>query len=198
VEQLLSASDRARGNTIVARGQIDGVRCDDTLIDTGASCNFVRRSWAERVKLPMTPLKEPVIVTLADKRTAVSKYEVRVDRLCVHGSAAACTLLVMDELSNEVIVGLTWQRATGITITPGNPYDKLNGQPVRSLPSTRPIESSSTSSEKAAEWPRDKPIRLSAASVVLTGFQPTESRSRLGLSTAGRLVQAVPTFFRCK
>ena len=50
----------------------------------------------------------------------------------VHGSEAACTLLVMDELSNDVIVGLSWQRAAGLTITPGHPHDLLNGQPVRS------------------------------------------------------------------
>ena len=130
---LLSASNEAsRRNTIVARGQIDGVQCVDMLIDTGASCSFVRRSWAESVKLPMTLLAKRVTVTLADRRTAVSTHEVRVGSMCVHGSKAACTLLVMDELSNDVIVGLSWQRAARLAITPGHPYDLLNGQPVRS------------------------------------------------------------------
>ena len=72
---LLSASNEAsRRNTIVARGQIDGVQCVDMLIDTGASCSFVRRSWAESVKLPMTLLAKRVTVTLADRRTAVSTH----------------------------------------------------------------------------------------------------------------------------
>jgi len=107
------------------------VRCDDMLIDCGASTCFVRRSWAEAARLPMTPLKEQVNVTLADRRTVVSTHAARVDSMRVHGSEARCTLLVMDELSNEVIVGLDWQRSTHLTITPGNEYDLLNGQPVQ-------------------------------------------------------------------
>ena len=82
------------------------------LIDCGASTCFVRRSWAEAARLPMTPLKEQVNVTLADRRTVVSTHAARVDSMRVHGSEAPCTLLVMDELSNEVIVGLDWQRTT--------------------------------------------------------------------------------------
>ena len=113
----------------MARGQMDGVWCDDMLIDT-ASCSFVRRSWAQSVQLTMSPLSERVTVTLADRRTAVSTHEVKLKRMAVHGSVAPCTLLVMDELSNDVIVGLNLQRATGLTITPGNQIDKLNGQPV--------------------------------------------------------------------
>ena len=42
-----AASAQARVSTIVARGQIDGVQCVDMLIDTGASCCFIRRSCAE-------------------------------------------------------------------------------------------------------------------------------------------------------
>ena len=71
------------------------------LIDTGASCCFVRRSVAERMKLQLVPLTERVTVTLADKRTTVATHEVRVASMCVHGSRASCSLLVMDELSND-------------------------------------------------------------------------------------------------
>jgi len=134
-QQLVSASNvpdttSARDSTIVARGQMDGVWCDDMLVDTGASCSFVRRSWLESTRLPMSPLDQPVTVTLADRRTVQSTHEVQLKRMAVHGSVAPCTLLVMDELSNDVIVGLSWQRVTGITITPGSQHDKLNGQPV--------------------------------------------------------------------
>ena len=131
-QQVGAASAQGRNSTIVARGQVDGAKCVDMLIDTGASCCFIRRSCAERMKLQQTLLSERVTVTLADKRTAVSTHEVRVGSMCVHGSKAACTLLVMDELSNDVIVGLSWQRAARLAITPGHPHDLLNGQPVRS------------------------------------------------------------------
>jgi hypothetical protein len=137
---------------------MDGVWCDDMLIDTGASCSFVRRSWIRSTKLPMAPLKEPVTVTLADRRTAAATHEVKLKRMAVHGSVAACTLLVMDELSNDVIVGLNWQRATGITITPGNQIDKLNGQPVVRRNARTP---DGKSSKPAA----GEPVRLYAALV---------------------------------
>ena len=155
-----SAQVRKSAVTIVARGLIDGVRCVDMLIDTGASCCFVRRSWAERMKMRLVPLADAVTVTLADRRTTVATHEVRADSVCVHGSEAACTLLVMDELSNEVIVGLSWQRAAGLSITPAHPYDLLNGRPVHS--------SDSKPAAVEDEWPKDKPVRLSAVLVHAT------------------------------
>ena len=125
-----AASAQVRKSTIVARGRIDGARCVDMLIDTGASCCFVRRGWAESMKLELVPLADAVTVTLADRRTTVATHEVLASSMCVHGSAAACSLLVMDELSNDVIVGLSWQRAAGLSITPGSP-DLLNGTAVQ-------------------------------------------------------------------
>ena len=155
MEQLVGAAGaQARHGTIVARGQIDGVRCVDMLIDTGASCCFVRRSCAERMKMKLVPLAEAVTVTLADRRTTVVMHEVRVSCMRVHGSEAACTLLVMDELSNDVIIGLSWQRAAGLTIKPGSPDDLLNGQPVRS--------SNSKTTVTDDQWHADQPIQLSA------------------------------------
>ena len=165
-----------RSTTIVARGQIDGAKCVDMLIDTGASCSFIRRSFAERMQLRLVPLKDTVTVTLADRRTAASTHEVRADSLSVHGSRAACSLLVLDECSNDVIVGVDWQRATRIAIVPGHPYDMLNGQPVHSQPAspssgthqqlTRELPVSNQG--VASEWPRDRPVRLSAALMHVT------------------------------
>jgi predicted aspartyl protease len=167
---ILSASSGSdRDSTIVARGQMDGQWCDDMLIDTGASCSFVRRSWIRSTRLPMAPLKQSVTVTLADRRTAVATHEVQLKRMAVHGSVAACTLLVMDELSNDVIVGLNWQRATGLTITPGNQIDKLNGQPVLRRPRA-PQRNPRTPDAKPGtpdevERPASGPVRLTAALV---------------------------------
>ena len=97
----------------------------------------------------------------------MATHEVRVNSMCVHGSKDACSLLVMNELSDEVIVGLSWQRATGITITPGDPYDRLNGQPVRS--------SQQQSTVNEYEWLSDGPVRLSAA-LIHAGAVSVESR----------------------
>ncbi len=48
----------------------------------------------------------------------------------VYGAEAACSLLVLDGLSNDVIVGLSWQRAARLTIQLGEPHDMLNGREV--------------------------------------------------------------------
>ena len=155
-----AVSARGRKSTIVARGQLDGVRCVDMLIDTGASCCFIRRSWAQQMSLQQLPLTEKVTVTLADSHTTEATHEVRVDRMSIYGSSAACTLLVMDELSNDVIVGMNWQRAAGIAITPGEPYDMLNGKPVRNSPPAEAVVKADSE-----PWPRDMPVVLSAALV---------------------------------
>jgi hypothetical protein len=126
--------------------------CNDMLIDCGASTCFVRRSWAVAARLPITPLKERVNVTLADRRTVVSTHEVRVDSMRVHGSQARCTLLVMDELSNDVIVGLDWQRSTNLTITPGRECDLLNGQPVQRRVE-QPKVDTVMEQRPSSEWP---------------------------------------------
>ena len=75
----------------------------------------------------------------------------------------------MDELSNDVIVGLNWQRATGLTITPGNQIDKLNGQPVVRRPRA-PQRKPRTPDAKPGtpdevERPASGPVRLTAALV---------------------------------
>ena len=130
--QLVSASSSvSRNSTIVTRGELDGVQCVDMLIDTGASCSFARRSWAVNSGLSIAEMDQRITVTLADRRTTVCTHEVPVSCMSVHESKAACSLVVMDELSNDVIVGMDWQRAARLTITPGHPHDLLNGRPVR-------------------------------------------------------------------
>jgi hypothetical protein len=139
---------------IVATGQVGGVRCDDCLMDCGASTCYCRRSWAERVGLPITLLAQPVNVTLADGSVVVATHEVRVDSMRVHGRGAPCRMLVLDDLSNEVIAGLDWQRAAKITIEPGVAHDLLNGKPVR-----RRVQ---PAVDAVNDWPTDQPIRLAA------------------------------------
>jgi predicted aspartyl protease len=173
VQPVTVGSAVERSSTIVARGQLDGARCVDMLIDTGASCCFIRRSCAESMKLKQVPLREPATVTLADKRTTVATHAVKVNSMCVHGSKAACLLLVMEELSNDVIVGLNWQRETGLTITPGKPHDLLNGQPVYSSKRPWEVREQQTPDAKAEEWSADKPVRLAAALIHLKGATAT-------------------------
>lgn len=131
-QTLVSASLSGRSNRpmLVVEGRMDGVQCNDMLIDTGASCCFIRRSWAESQRLPITPLQERVTVTLADSRKAESTHGVSLQRMNVHGSEQPCTLLVMDELSNDAIIGLDWMRQARVSIQPSQPHDLLNGRPV--------------------------------------------------------------------
>ena len=204
--RLLSASETVGGgqrSTIVARGRLDGAQCVDILIDTGASCCFVRRGWAERVRLQLVPLSEPVSVTLADRSQAAATHEVRVASMRVHGSAGQCRLLVLDELSNEVIAGLSWLRAVRMQITAAAPYDLLNGQPVHSevrksaqasKPPSQQLGSELPVSRQrvAGEWPQNTPVRLSAALVHVSRAAAASSEEcRESLSAASLDVAAV-------
>ena len=155
--QLSASSGSGRASTIVARGQLDDVWCDDMLIDTGASCSFVRLGWVRTTQLPMAPLKQPVTVTLADQRTVVSTHEVQVHRICVHGSVAACTLLVMDDMSNDVIVGLNWQRAASLDITPGREHHLLNERAACGPQSAYADPRATCASEEGAHPPDHSP-----------------------------------------
>ena len=177
VARLASASGSSRRSTIVARGEMDGVRCADMLIDTGASCCFIRRSWAVGSGLHITQRKQPVTVTLADERTTVCRDEVRVGCLRVHDSEAASNLVVMDELSNEVIVGLSWQRAARLAITAGHPHDLLNGQPV---PDTQPTPTTPPTAERYELYA--VMVHPSAAGRALSSVQEQLARINTGAS----------------
>ena len=169
--QLSASSGSGRASTIVARGQLNDVWCDDMLIDTGASCSFARLGWVRTTRLPMVPLKQHVTVTLADQRTVVSTHEVQVQRMSVHGSVAACTLLVMDELSNDVIVGLNWQRQAGLAIKPGREHDLLNGERVAHKPRTKKRTASAPAKSEPTPTPTTSQptrVRLAAALLHLT------------------------------
>ena len=161
-------------------GQLDGEKCVDMLIDTGASCSFIRRSCAERLKLQQCALSERVTVTLADQRTTVATHEVRVKQMRVYGAEAACSLLVLDGLSNDVIVGLSWQRAARLTIALGETHDLLNGRRVDH------INHSTTAAVAEVQRKYGGRIRLSAA---LTHVRATWRSSRdsesLSAATAG-------------
>jgi hypothetical protein len=155
------------------------VSCGNMLIDCGATGCFCRRGWVEAVGLPMTPLREQVHVTLADKRTVIATHEVRVDSMEVHGIEACCTLLVMDELSNDVIVGLDWQRSTNMTITLGTDVDLLNGQPVQRRVAAHATPSDS---ETMARPTSEGPIQFVAALVhKMPSPTPKTQAKRAGL-----------------
>lgn len=110
--------------------EIDGRRCRDVLVDPGASSNFVRRSWVVQHQLPEQQLQRPVEVSLADGRVVgyqIGVVEVKSAR--TNGSVAPCSLLVMDTLSHDVILGMPWLRRAKVLL---GCNDELtwNGKPL--------------------------------------------------------------------
>jgi gag-polyprotein putative aspartyl protease/Reverse transcriptase (RNA-dependent DNA polymerase) len=120
-------------------GRVGNAQCKKMLIDTGASACFIRRQWAQKQQLPITPLKKNVRVTLANNSKVQATEEVKVDRLTIMGSTAACTLLVLDDLPNEVIVGVDWLRAAQVSLTFGSPVQWC-GQPIEEVKKTKEDE----------------------------------------------------------
>ena len=114
---------------IIVSAIIDGRRCEDVLVDAGASSNFVREDWVKAAALPATRMRETLKVTLADGKVAARlTHAVRVQSMELQGSSAPCTLTVMGQMSHQVIVGLPWLRKAGVTIN----YQQMrwNGRPI--------------------------------------------------------------------
>ncbi len=166
-----------RRRALVVAGQLDRAACFDMLIDTGASCSFIRRDCARQLGLQLAPLSEPVTVTLADDRKTVATHEVRVDCLRVYGAAAPCSLLVLDGLSNDVIVGLSWQRAARLTIQLGEQYDTLNGRPVR--PGSHTPATAERTSGSSESPPSRQPLASKCASKSPGSCQQRRGRERV-------------------
>ena len=122
---------------IVVAGAVDGRRCRDILIDPGATSNFVRRDWALSHRLRVEELRTPLEVGLGvGQLQGKQTGGVAVRSMEAQGSSAPCTLIVIDQLSHHVILGLPWLRRAGVTLSFEEPM-RWNGQllvPTRPLP----------------------------------------------------------------
>jgi transposase InsO family protein len=102
---------------IIVRGTVNGLVCGDVLIDSGAASCFVSEQWAKEHRLLVRSLRQPLKVSLGDGVTEgtligmVSAAEVTTQE-----STASCSLLVMKQLSHQVILGMPWLEAAAVTI----------------------------------------------------------------------------------
>lgn len=119
---------------IVVTGWMDGVHCRNVLVDPGATSNFIRKEWATRMGLLMEDLTTPLEVRLGDGRVgATLTSAVAVLQFETQGSAAPCTLTVMDPLSHDVILGIPWLKRAHVNLDfgedihwDGRPMFKVN------------------------------------------------------------------------
>jgi hypothetical protein len=119
VKESLSAVRHDSSELIVVSAMVDGRYCKDVLIDPGATSNFIQRGWATGTGMHLQKLSKLLDVTLADGTTNKSgqlTHAVKVKSLSTQGSEAPCTLTVMNELSHQVIAGMPWLRAAGVTV----------------------------------------------------------------------------------
>jgi transposase InsO family protein len=113
---------------IVVVGTVDGRRCKDILIDPGATSNFVRRDWALSNRLRVEELRTPLEVGLGvGQLSGKQTGGVAVKSMQTQGSSAPCTLVVIDQLSHHVILGLPWLRQAGVTLSFDEPM-RWNGK----------------------------------------------------------------------
>jgi transposase InsO family protein len=108
--------------------RVNEEKCGDVLIDGGASSNFALRSWAKQAGLRIRPLSTPIDVTLADRGSVSVTEATYVRSMSVLGSEAECVLLLLDSLSHNVVLGLPWLHAAGVTVDYGQ--GTFNGLPV--------------------------------------------------------------------
>ena len=125
---LQSVGERDSSKLIVTMGSVGGRTCRDMLVDSGATACFVRRRWAETHGLPITPLPQPVTVTLADSASQLRAVdEVQADTKIRGSVVSGARMLVLDDLPHDVIIGMPWLDAARVTIGFGPPR-RWNGQ----------------------------------------------------------------------
>lgn len=128
--RLSSTSQDGGVDLIAVRAVLDGAPCSNALVDTGASASFVHRRWvAQHKDLRIIKRSVPFRVTLADGSSTQIDEVVHVKRLAVFAESAPCDLIVMDQLRYDVVIGLPWLRAAGVTIEFG-PVVKWAGRPI--------------------------------------------------------------------
>ena len=124
---------------IVVVGTVDGRRCKDILIDPGATSNFVRKDWALSHRLRVEELRTPLEVGLGvGQLSGKQTGGVAVKSMETQGSSAPCTLVVIDQLSHHVILGLPWLRRAGVTLSFDEPM-RWNGKLL--VPTRQPVTS---------------------------------------------------------
>lgn len=135
-ESLQVLQQHESSDLLVLKGTLDKQRCKDILVDAGASSNFVRLNWAQRHQLKVEQLTKALEVVLADGRV-VSRPSgiVNVETATVNGSSAPCRLVVMDQLSHDVILGMPWLRKARVVLGCGDLLT-WNGQPLSLSPTS--------------------------------------------------------------
>ena len=113
---------------MILGGRVNERKCGDVLIDGGASSNFALRSWVKQAGLRIRPLSAPIDVTLADRGSVRVTEAAYARSMNVLGSEAECVLLILDSLSHNVVLGMPWLHAAGVTIDYGR--GTWNGLPV--------------------------------------------------------------------
>ena len=113
----VSALNHDSAPVLVMKGTVDGHACNDILVDPGATSNFVRRSWVQSQRLTEQSLRVPLQVKLAVGQLPTRQMGgVAVKSAQVFGSSASCVLVVMEQLSHQVILGMPWLRRAGVDL----------------------------------------------------------------------------------
>jgi transposase InsO family protein len=145
---------------IVVVGMVDGRQCKDILIDPGATSNFVRRDWALSNRLRVEELRTPLEVGLGvGQLSGKQTGGVAVKSMETQSSSAPCTLVVIDQLSHHVILGLPWLRRAGVTLS----FDQAmrwNGKLL--VPTRQPAAARSDSSSSQPTHCQTLNVKVSA------------------------------------
>ena len=127
--ESLQAISHDSSALLVFGGWLGGERCHSVLVDAGVLQLRLLQLGAA------TQAEGRAAESSAGSRAGgrqdhgQSDRAVQVDDALVNGSSAPCRLVVMDQLSHDVILGLPWLRAAGVVLGCG-PVITWNGKPL--------------------------------------------------------------------
>ena len=108
---------RLNSKVIVLEGTINSQPAR-SLLDSGASGNFVTKKFVTKANLPITSMRSKS-VRLADGKLLTAQEAVIGMDVKVNGKSVKCSFIVLDQLNNgnDAILGIPWLEEADPTIS---------------------------------------------------------------------------------
>jgi len=107
-QELVIMNCRLNSKVIVLNGTIDHWPAQ-SLLDSGASGNFLTRKFVDEAKIPTTQIQTKAVRLADGKMLKANEAVVNMD-VNVKGKSVKCSFIVLDQLNNgnDAILGIPW------------------------------------------------------------------------------------------
>jgi hypothetical protein len=116
-QELVIMNCRLNSDVIVLNGTIDNWPAQ-SLLDSGASGNFLTRRFVDEAKIPTTQIQSKSVRLANGKMLTANEAAVNLE-VNVKGKSVKCSFIVLEQLNNgnDAILGIPWLEVADPTIS---------------------------------------------------------------------------------